>query len=56
MQAGAASASTNPLLPDATTAAIPTERRLSIIGLYGSPSHGSVKLPPPRLRLTAAIA
>src|SRR5207253_2840804 len=36
--------------PDATTVAMPTERRLSMMGLVGSPSHGEVNVPPPRLR------
>src|SRR5690242_13325037 len=52
-QAGLDSAERWPALPAATMLGMPSERRLSIAGLYGSPSHPVVKSPPPRLRLTA---
>jgi hypothetical protein len=55
IQAGAASASVKPLLPEATTLAIPTERKLSIGAFSGSVSQLLVNLPPPRLMFTAAI-
>src|SRR5215510_14046513 len=40
-----------PLLPAAITEAIPTDRKLSMIGFVGSLSHGDVDRYPPRLRL-----
>src|SRR5262245_66491991 len=56
MHAGEVRASGVPELPEATTVAMPAARRLSMIGLYGCVSHGALKLPPPRLMLTAATA
>src|SRR5688572_13952707 len=55
MQAGVEMANGMPLLPDATTVATPTARRLSMIGLYGSLSHAEVNRPPARLMLTDAM-
>src|SRR5438876_1125519 len=55
MQAGVDRPVADPELPAATTDAIPIARRLSIIGLYGSSSHGASKRSPPRLMLTATI-
>ena len=43
------------LLPDATTLAMPIARRWSMLGLYGSSSHGAANAPPPRLMLTATM-
>ena len=54
--AGALSSLVEPSLPDATTVAMPTERRLSMNGLYSSASQVELNDPPPRLMLTAAIA
>jgi hypothetical protein len=50
--AGALSWLVAPSFPEATTVAIPAERRLSINGLYGSSSQAELKSPPPRLMLT----
>src|SRR5262249_37981087 len=50
IHAGALRAFVKPSLPAATTVAIPTARRLSMMDLVGSLSHGAVKLLPPRLR------
>src|SRR5262245_22168066 len=57
-QAGNASASVFPSLPDATTVEMPTDRRLLICAVIcgSSSSQVEVKAPPPRLRLAAAIA
>jgi len=41
-------------LPEATTVAIPADRRLSIAGFSGSESQFAEYLPPPRLRFTDA--
>ena len=41
--------------PTATTVATPIERRLSMIGLYGSSLQGDVNSSPPRLMFTAAM-
>jgi hypothetical protein len=40
----------DPLLPPATTVAIPVDRRLSMIDFVGSPSQTDVDRPPPMLR------
>lgn len=56
MQAGYESAARDPPLPAAITVATPTDRRLSMAGFRLSPSQAVVLEPPPRLRLTAAIA
>ena len=50
MQPGALRAFVKPLLPPATTVAMPTDLRLSMIAFVGSPSQGTVEVPPPRLR------
>src|SRR6266849_9354963 len=51
MQPGALRALVNPLLPAAMAEAMPADRRLSMIGLVGSPSQGEVyPVLPPRLR------
>src|SRR5438309_2509197 len=42
-------------LPAATTVAIPIARRLSMMGLAGSVSHGALKTLPPRLMFTEAM-
>src|SRR5262249_14940768 len=44
-----------PLLPDATTVATLIARRLSMIGLKGSSSHGAVNGSPARLMFTTAM-
>src|SRR6266851_2877499 len=50
-QPGALRALVNPLLPAAMAEAMPADRRLSMIGLVGSPSQGDVyPVLPPRLR------
>src|SRR5215471_18494133 len=54
MQPGDDSALVRPLLPAATIVAIPTERRLSMIGFSGSSSQVDENCPPPRLRFTEA--
>src|SRR6267142_2069406 len=54
--AGALISLVDPSLPDATTVAMPTERRLSMKGLYSWSSQVALNDPPPRLMLTAAIA
>src|SRR5688500_2085655 len=56
MQPGEEIANGMPLLPEATTVATPIERKLSMIGLYGSLLHGEVNNAPPRLMLTAAMS
>jgi hypothetical protein len=53
-QAGASIALTKLSFPDAMAAAIPTERRLSMMGLRGLPSQFAKNCPPPRLTLTEA--
>ena len=55
IQAGAVTAFVFPLLPDEMTVAMPTERRLSMMGLRLSESQLLLYNPPPRLMLTAAI-
>ena len=45
---------TLPSFPDAITVAIPTDRRLSMIGLSGSSSQYVELRPPPRLMFTEA--
>src|SRR5262249_56462370 len=55
IHAGDESAVGEPSLPDATTVAIPTERSVSMIAFSGSPSHGAVNEPPPRLMVTHSI-
>src|SRR6266478_6898616 len=51
MQPGALRALVYPLLPAAMAEAMPTDRRLSMIGFVGSPSQGEVYgVLPPRLR------
>src|SRR5258705_859953 len=52
--AGALSWSRAPLLPEATTVAMPAARRLSMNGLKGWSSQVELNSPPPRLMLTAA--
>jgi hypothetical protein len=52
MHPGELRAFVNPSFPAATAVAIPTERRLSMIGFIGSPSQNVVDEPPPRLRFT----
>src|SRR5712691_12692252 len=54
MQPGELMAFVAPSLPAATTVAILTDRRLSMMGFIGSPSQGEVKVPPPRLRFAEA--
>ena len=53
-QAGALREFDDPPFPEAATVAIPTDLRLSMIGLYGSPSQFDEKRPSPRLRFAAA--
>ncbi len=56
MQAGELMPFRYPLLPDAMTAAMPTERRLSMTGLRASPSQKLVfRAELPRLMFTAAM-
>ena len=55
-QAGALREFDDPPFPEAATVAIPTDLRLSMIGLYGSPSQFDEKRPSPRLRFAAAKA
>ncbi len=55
MQAGKLTPSANPLLPEAIAVAMPTERRLSMIGLRESVSQLTVDLLPPRLMFTDAM-
>src|SRR5262245_60707630 len=49
---GALSCEVAPVLPDAATKAMPTERRLSMKGLAGSSSQLPTNAPRPTLRLT----
>ena len=51
-QAGVEMADVAELFPAATTVATPIDRRLSMIGLYGSLSQGAVNVVPPRLMFT----
>jgi hypothetical protein len=44
-----------PLLPDATAVTTPAVRPVAIATAIGSVGQVAVKLPPPRLRLTAAM-
>lgn len=55
MHAGELRAFANDSLPEATVVAMPTERKLSIAGLWGWASHTLVNCPVPRLRLAAAM-
>ncbi len=55
MHAGALMRLVEPSLPEAITVAMPTDRRLSIMGLWGSSSQGLRSSRLPRLRLTAAM-
>src|SRR5262245_56429427 len=54
MHAGAAIAPVNPSLPDATTVATPSDRRVSIAGFMGLESQIVGEVSPTILRLTAA--
>ena len=56
MQAGALMAFDDPSFPEAAMLAIPTDLRLSMIGLYGSLSQFDEKRPSPRLRFADAKA
>src|SRR5439155_25476635 len=47
MQPGASSVVDDPSLPAAMTVAMPTERRLSMLGFSGSLSQGALDRPPP---------
>src|SRR5437764_11416851 len=55
MQPGVAIDLVQPLLPEATTVAMPMALSESMIVLSGSSWHGSENEPPPRLMLTAAM-
>src|SRR5256885_12250520 len=55
MRAGEAGGVGGRSFPAATTVAIPTERRVSMIAFSGSPSQAALNEPPPRLRLTDAM-
>ena len=55
IQAGDAIELVDASLPEAITVGIPTERRLSIMGLRGSSSQFARNCPPPRLMFTAAM-
>src|SRR6516225_452358 len=55
IHAGEVRADPEKLLPEATTLAIPSDRRLSILGFIGSLSQGAADKSPPRLMFAAAI-
>src|SRR5262249_33559743 len=55
IHAGEVSDDPETLLPEATTLAIPSDRRLSILGFIGSLSQGAADKSPPRLMFAAAI-
>src|SRR5262245_3227499 len=55
IHAGVVSDDPETLLPEATTLAIPSDRKLSILGFSGSLSQGAADKSPPRLMFAAAI-